>query len=143
MSESTAATTSSASASTYMGKPYYPWWLDNLADDVTGEGAFMEGAALGAEAVRSIVTAARGIYEGQQFSFAGNYGDDGFLELYTTHVRGKPTSVVVTITRNAAGQADHVVVNHRPRSSVLLLSRLMGEKFAGTPLAKLFITGEP
>jgi hypothetical protein len=25
-------------ASTYMGKPYYPAWLDNLADDVTGEG---------------------------------------------------------------------------------------------------------
>ena len=27
---------------------YYPWWLDNLADDVTGEGAFMQGAAQGA-----------------------------------------------------------------------------------------------
>jgi hypothetical protein len=26
-------------ASIYMGKPYYPAWLDNLADDVTGEGA--------------------------------------------------------------------------------------------------------
>jgi hypothetical protein len=25
----------------YMGRPYYPWWLDNLADDVTGEGAAM------------------------------------------------------------------------------------------------------
>jgi hypothetical protein len=25
-------------ASTYLGKPYYPAWLDNLADDVTGEG---------------------------------------------------------------------------------------------------------
>ena len=25
-------------ASTYMGKPYYLAWLDNLADDVTGEG---------------------------------------------------------------------------------------------------------
>ena len=24
-------------ASTYLGKPYYPAWLDNLADDVTGE----------------------------------------------------------------------------------------------------------
>jgi hypothetical protein len=23
-------------ASTYLGKPYYPAWLDNLADDVTG-----------------------------------------------------------------------------------------------------------
>jgi hypothetical protein len=22
---------------------YYPWWLDNLADDATGEGAAMQG----------------------------------------------------------------------------------------------------
>lgn len=143
MSESTVATTSSAGAARYMERPYYPWWLDNLADDVTGEGAFMEGTAQGAETVRSIVTTAREIYEGQEFSFTGDFGDNGFLELYTTHLRGKPTSVVVTISRNAAGQAQHVVVNHRPRSSVLLFSRLMGEKFAGTPIARLFVTGEP
>ena len=128
---------------TFMGGPYYPWWLDNLADDVTGEGAFMRGAAQGAEAVRSITVTAREIYEDQEFSFAGDYGDNGFLELYTAQVRGEPTSVVVTVTNNAAGQAQHVVVNHRPRSSVLLISRLLGEKFAGTPLAKYFLASEP
>jgi hypothetical protein len=43
---------------TYLGtgdparrQPYYPWWLDKLADDVTGEGAFIQGAVQGAEAV--------------------------------------------------------------------------------------------
>ena len=30
------------------------------------------------------------------------------------------------------------MVNHRPRSSVMLFARLMGEKYAGTPLAKYF-----
>jgi hypothetical protein len=34
------------------------------------------------------------------------------------------------------------VVNHRPRSSVLLFSRLMGEKLAGTPYAKHFLASE-
>ena len=29
---------------TYMGEPYYPLWLDNLADDVTLEGAAMNGS---------------------------------------------------------------------------------------------------
>jgi hypothetical protein len=29
-----------------------------------------------------------------------------------------------------------------PRSSVQLFARLMGEKYAGTPVAKDFITGE-
>jgi hypothetical protein len=128
---------------TYMGGPYYPWWLDNLADDATLEGAAMNGAAQGAEAVRSITATAREIYEDQEFSFAGDYGDNGFLELCTAQVRGEPASVVVTVTSNAAGRAQHVVVNHRPRSSVLLISRLLGEKFAGTPLAKHFLGSEP
>lgn len=50
--------------------------------------------------------------------------------------------VVVTVTFNEAGQAQHLVVNHRPRSALLYLSRLMGEKFAGTPMAEHFLTSE-
>ncbi len=48
---------------TYMGRPYYPWWLDKLADDATGEGAAMQGVLQGAEAVRSVVLAGRAVYE--------------------------------------------------------------------------------
>ena len=119
---------------TYMGRPYYPLWLDNLAEDATLEGAAMNGTAEGREAVRSIIVTAREIYEDQEFSFAGDYGDNGFLEDYATRVRGEPTNVVVTVTRNAAGQAQHVVVNHRPCNSVLLFSRLMGERSPVPPL---------
>jgi hypothetical protein len=121
---------------TYMGKPYYPAWLDNLADDVTGEGAAWDGAIQGAEAVHSVVVAARELYEFQDFHYAGPCGDDGFLEDYTSAVHGKPLFVIVLVTFNAAGQAERLVVNHRPRSSLLFFSRLMLEKFAGTPLAK-------
>jgi hypothetical protein len=103
----------------------------------------MEGAAKGAKAVHSIVVAAREIYEHQEFTFTGDYGDNGFIEVYTTPIQRKPTGVVVIVARNAAGKTQHVVVNHRPRSSVLLVARLLGEKFAGTPLAKLFITSDP
>jgi hypothetical protein len=137
------------STPTYLGsgdparrKPYYPWWLDKLADDATLEAAAMQGAAQGAEAVRTITVAAREIYEYQEFNFHGDYGDNGWLEDYTTQVHGQPTGVVVTVSRNAAGEAQHVVVNHRPRSSVLLVSRLLGEKFAGTPLAEYFLAGK-
>jgi hypothetical protein len=135
---------------TYMGSgdparrhtDYYPAWLDSLANDVTLEAPAMEGAAQGAEDVRSIVVAARTLYEYQEFNFAGDYGDNGFLEDYTTQVRGEPTGVIVVVTRNAAGEAQHIVVNHRPRSSVLFVSRLLGEKFADTPLAKHFLAGK-
>lgn len=126
----------------YMGRPYYPLWLDNLADDVTGEGAAMQGVAHGAKAVRAIVVAAREEYKDQLFSFTGDYGDNGFIEEYTCEIRGEPTRVVVTVARNAEGKTQHLVVNHRPRSSVILFARLMGEQFADTPLAELFITKE-
>ena len=57
----------------------------------------------------------------------------------TTTVRGEPIGSVVVIRFNEAGQTARIVVNHRPLRSVLLWSRLMGEHFAGTPLAKWFL----
>jgi len=122
---------------------YYPAWLDNLADDVTIEGSLLDGAAQGPEAVRTIVVAIRDLYEHQEFNFAGPYGDNGFLEDYIAQVRGEPIGCAVLVTRNAAEETQHIAANYRPRSSLLLLSRLLGEKLAGTPYAKYFLTGEP
>jgi hypothetical protein len=51
----------------------------------------------------------------QEISFTGDYGDDGFIELYTCLIRGEPTRVVAA-------------------------TRLMGERFAGTQLGTHFIT---
>ena len=121
---------------------YYPWWLDNLAADVTGEGAAIEGALQGPEEVRRLVLDARELYKQHEFQFTGDYGDKGFIEEYTCLIQGAPTKAVVTVTRNAAGKAQRIVVNHRPRSSVMLFARIMGEKYAGTPLAKYFTTSE-
>jgi hypothetical protein len=133
---------------TYLGRGdpalahYYPRWLDNLADDATVEGSLLDGAVQGAEGVRSIVVAIRSLYDRQEHRFAGPYGDGGFLEDYVAQVRGEPIGCVVLVTRNAAGQTQHVVANYRPRSSLLLLSRLLREKFAGTPYAEHFAASE-
>ena len=128
-------------SNTTAAKDYSPVWLNCLADDVTLEGAMMNGAVRGPDAVRALVGFVRTLYEDQQFSFAGPYGDNGFLEVYNSRVRGEPVGSVVLVSRNAAGQADHVVVNYRPRRSILLVSRLVGEHFAGTPLAQHFASG--
>ena len=117
---------------------YRPVWLDSLADDVTIEGSAMNGVVQGAGAVRSIVTSIRTLYESQQFTFAGPYGENGFMEDYTAQVRGERIGNVVLVTRNTAGQAQHIVANYRPRTTLLLLSRLIGEHFAGTPYGKYF-----
>ena len=137
---------------TYMGSgdparrrtDYYPVWLDNLADDVTMEAGAMDGTAHGAEAVRAIVGYARELYEYQEFNFAGPYGENGFLEDYTAQVRGgDQIGNVVLVTRNAAGQAQHIVANYRPRTTLLHLSRLIGEQLAGTPYGKHFAASTP
>jgi len=120
---------------------YYPAWLDNLADDVTLEGSMMDGAVQGAEAVQALIIAIRSLYDDQEFHFAGPYGTNGFLEDYSAHVRGEPIGNYTVITRNAAGETQHIVGNYRPRSSLLLLSRLLGEKFAGTPYGHHFAAG--
>ena len=49
---------------------------------------------------------------------------------------------VTLVTRDAAGQAQQIVGNYRPRSTLLLLSRLIGEKLVGTPYAEHFLAGE-
>jgi hypothetical protein len=121
---------------------YYAAWLENLPDDVTIEGSLLDGAALGPEGVRTIVGAIRAVYEHQQFNFAGSYGENGWLEDYTAQVGGEPIGCAVLVTVNAAGQTQHVAANYRPRSSLLLLSRLVGEKLAGTPYAKYFLARE-
>lgn len=118
---------------------YYPAWLDDLADDVTVEGSMLDGAVRGADAARSIVVTIRTLYgDTQQFHFAGPCGDDGWLEDYVAQVDGRPLGCVALITRNAAGQTQHVVASYRPRSTVEAFARLLGEKYAGTSLAAYF-----
>jgi hypothetical protein len=76
----------------------------------------------------------------QEFSFAGPYGNHGFLEDYTARVCGENIGNLVLVTRNAAGQAQRIVANDRPRSTLLLMSQLIGEHFAGTPIGEHFAT---
>jgi len=123
-------------------KDYYPAWVNNIAADATVEGSMLNGVVQGAGAVRSIVLTIRSLYRHQEFKFAGPYGDNGFLEHYVAQVNGEPIGCVVLVTSNAAGQTQHVVASYRPLNSLLLFSRMLREKFAGTPIAEHFASGE-
>lgn len=120
-------------------RDYTPDWLGNLADDVTMEGSVLTGILEGPEAVRAILGFARTLYDYQEFNYIGRYADDGFVEDYTSVVRGEPIGSVVVIRFNEASQANRIIVNHRPLGSVLLWSQLMGEHFAGTSYAQYFL----
>jgi hypothetical protein len=86
------------------------------------------------DGVRVPATDYHPVWPDQEFNFAGPYGENGFLEDYTARVRGEQIGNVVLVTRNAAGQAQHIVANYRPRNTLLLLSRLIGEHFASSVL---------
>jgi len=118
---------------------YFPPWLADLAEDVTIEGSLLDGAAQGPEAVRTIVGTIRDVYERQHFNFAGSYREHDWIEDYNARVRGEPIGAVVLVTRDADGRTRHVAANYRPRSSLLLLSRLVAERLAGTPYARYFL----
>ena len=121
-------------------KDYFPAWVNNMADDATVEGSMLDGVVQGGEAVRSVVLTIRSLYEHQVFKFAGPYGDNGFLEDYVANVNGEPIGCVVLVSRNAAGQTQHVVASYRPRTSLLLFARLLAETFVGSPVAERFAT---
>ena len=121
---------------------YYPKWLDNLADEVTLEGSAMDGFIQGAEAVRTVLVYIRSLYDYQRFNFAGPFGENGWLEDYTAGVRGEPIGNYTVVIRDAAGQTRHIVGNYRPRGTLLLLSRLVGEHFAGTPYGGHFLASD-
>jgi len=121
---------------------YYPVWIDKLASDVTLEGSMLDGAVQGADAVRALVGGARQVYDRQDFNFAGPCGENGFIEDYTTEVRGRPLGAVHLITFNADGRAQHIAANYRPLSSLMFFSRLLRERFAGTPYAEHFLAGD-
>ena len=124
-------------------KDYFPAWLENLADDVTVEGTLLDGAVQGADAVRTIVGAIRTLYgDSQEFQSVGPWGDNGFIEDYVAQVRGEPIACLALITRNADGKTQHIAANYRPLSSLLLLSRLVGEHFADNPIGEHFRASE-
>jgi hypothetical protein len=121
---------------------YYPTWLDNLADDVTVEGSMLDGDVEGADAVRAIIVGIRDLYgDTQEFHFAGPWNNNVWVEDYIARVGEAPLGCVVVVTRNNAGQTQHIAASYRPRTSLLFFSRLLGEKFVDAPYATQLASG--
>ena len=135
---------------TYLGRgdpagrfaDYYPAWMNKLADDVTVEGSMLDGALQGPDAIRAVIGGVRGLYDRQDFNFAGPWGDNGFIEDYTADVRGRPLGCFHLVTFNADGQTQHIAAHYRPLSSLMLFSRLLRESLAGTNYGEHFLAGE-
>jgi hypothetical protein len=103
-----------------------PWFLQNLAPDVLLEGVVMNGRLRGADAVRAQVRTVIGFYSDFTPVWEGEFGDRRVSE-YSALVEGRRVTGIGTVHVNDLGQVDHIVVDHRPLSAALTVSRLLGE----------------
>ena len=79
----------------------------------------LDGAVQGADAVRALIGAARQLYDGQDFNFAGLCDGNGFIEDYTTEVRGRPLEPTTSSPSTPTGRPQHIAANYRPLSSLM------------------------
>jgi hypothetical protein len=78
------------------------------------------------------------IYDRQEFTFAGPFNENIFLESYTGWFHGTSVGCLVVLGRNAAGQVQHIAVGYRPLSALQLLSRLVAKQLADTSVGQYF-----
>ena len=118
-----------------------PEWLDKLADNVTLEGSAIRGLLEGIETVKAIVAGFRELEAFQEVNYAGPCAHNCHLEDYVTEIQAQPTGVVTMTYNDDAEDVQHVIINHRPLSSVVLVSDLLHQKLAGSSLAAHFGSG--
>jgi hypothetical protein len=108
-----------------------PPWLNILSEDATMEAAVLKRPVEGKETILALLKLAIPLYEFQDFTYRGPFGETFFMESYRSRIRGAPIECSVLVHMNAAGQADSLLINHRPLTSALLFSRLMWEQVGG------------
>jgi hypothetical protein len=103
-----------------------PWFLKVLDPDVVLAAAVMNSSLRGAEAVAAQVRTVVSFYRDFKVVYSGEFGDRRINE-YTAVVAGRPLTGIGTFHLNEKGLVDEIVINHRPLSAALTVSRLLGE----------------
>ncbi|TCL64601.1 hypothetical protein [Rhizobium sp. BK251] len=116
-----------------------PPWLEKLAEDATLEATVLKYPVVGRENIRALLSHAIRLYEFQDFTYKGDFGDQFFMESYRSSIRGVPIECLVVVHMNALGEADSLVINHRPLDAALLFSALMWEA-VGDRFGDLYVT---
>jgi hypothetical protein len=105
-----------------------PLWLAKLAEDATLEATVLKRPVEGRADILAVIKHAVTLYEFQRFSYKGEIGDRLYLESYRSQIQGVPIETLLVAHLNDQGEADSVVINHRPLSAAMLFSKLMAER---------------
>ncbi|MDB5556249.1 MAG: hypothetical protein JWL86_6233 [Rhizobium sp.] len=117
-----------------------PPWLGKLAEDATLEATVLKRPIEGRADILAVLKHAIPLYEFQDFTYKGELSGDFFMESYRSKIRGVPVECLVLVHMNAQGEADSLVINHRPLEAALLFSKLMWEQ-VGNRFGDLYLTG--
>jgi hypothetical protein len=117
-----------------------PPWLAKLAEDATLEATILKRPIEGKQNILALLKHAVPLYDFQDFTYRGDFGSDFFMESYRAAIRGVAIECSVLVHKNAAGEADSILVSHRPLDAALLFSFLMWEQ-VGDSFGDLYLTG--
>jgi hypothetical protein len=105
-----------------------PLWLAKLAEHATLEATVLKRPVEGRADILAVIRHAVPLYEFQRHSYKGEIGDGLYIESYRARIQGVPIETLLVAHLNEAGEADSVVINHRPLNAAMLFSKLMWER---------------
>jgi hypothetical protein len=105
-----------------------PRWLTRIAVNATIEATVLKRPVEGRADILSVIKHAVSLYEFQHHSYKGEIADGIYMESYRAQIQGVPVETLLVAHLNEAGEADSVVINHRPLKAAMLFSQLMWER---------------
>ncbi|SPB14390.1 hypothetical protein NOV72_01632 [Caballeronia novacaledonica] len=117
-----------------------PFWLARLAEDATLEATVLKRPVEGRADIMAVIRHAVSLYEFQHHSYKGMIGNGLYMESYRSQIQGMPIETLLIAHVNEQGEADAVVINHRPLDAAMLFSKLMGERVEER-FRDLYLTG--
>ncbi|HEX7913800.1 MAG TPA: hypothetical protein VF534_37770 [Paraburkholderia sp.] len=105
-----------------------PFWLAKLAENATLEATVLKRPVEGRADILAVIRHAVALYEFQHHSYKGEIGNGLYMESYRSQIQGVPIETLLVAHINEQGEADSVVINHRPMNAAILFSKLMRER---------------
>jgi hypothetical protein len=105
-----------------------PLWLAKLAENATLEATVLKRPVEGRADILAVIKHAVTLYEFQHHTYRGTIGKDLYIESYRSQIQGVPIETFLVAHLNEHGEADSVVINHRPLKAALLFSNLLWER---------------
>ncbi len=102
-----------------------------FTEDVVLEATALNTPLRGRSTIEIVMEAASRIYESLVFTHDAAHGTRHYLEWEATAFGGGKLAGVTVLTKNEAGEIEHVAIHHRPLQGALRFSAELGRRLEG------------